>query len=99
MALTDWMAVVVSAGFDATKLSTSQLYEISGALIHDPEITKRKLEIVASTGRASAPSGTTQKILLSMTDEERAAVRTRALAQVRSFAAKGLGPTTRAAVR
>lgn len=99
MALTDWMAVVVAAGFDATKLSTSQLYEISGALIHDPEVTKRKTAIAAESRSGIVPAGTTQKILLNMTDEERAAARSRALEQVRSFATKGLGPTTRAEVR
>lgn len=99
MALTDWTALLLCAGFDVAKLSTNSLYEIAGALIHDPEIIRRKTIIAAENRRGIVPIGTTQKILLNMTDDERAAIRARALSHVHSFAAKGLGPTTRAEVR
>jgi hypothetical protein len=98
MALTDWTALLMAAGFDVAKLSTSQLYEISGALVNDEEVTQRKRQ-VAAEHRGRLPQGTTQRILLNMTDDERAAVRSRALSSVRSFANKSLGATTRAESR
>jgi hypothetical protein len=72
----DWMAIVAAAGFDPMKMSTEQLYEISGKIIHDPVIGQRKLEI-ARAGNGVIEKGTTEKILRSMTAAERTALRER----------------------
>lgn len=74
MAILDWLALVHKVGFDASRLSVSELYEVSSAIRNDSVVRSRRMGKVVG---GKIPMGASAAVIDEMTEDEREALRNR----------------------
>jgi len=77
--LIDWIKIVDAVGFEASRLSIPELYELSSKILADSIVKERRLTKIIRSGprRGILPQGATLEVIAEMKHSERLALRTR----------------------
>jgi formylmethanofuran dehydrogenase subunit A len=74
----EFIELIASVGIPVKNMDMLDIFTVSGRIIKDREIHKRKVAIVQATGNCVLPYDADKQIIAAMTPEEKSALRIRA---------------------